>query len=856
MSTPNKTTNSPNNVRFWVLSLFILLILSVAFTFIYRERIIVSVTNHFSTNYGVNVEQLNGLTIQFDMQQPFFIEKVTLEQLKLNVDYLQFEQATQGKANQTGMQRVTIIPTLPELPDWIPDLHISNITVQGSNLPSVPDLSKEQTLSWSKLNLNQLDFKAMDFRYVDSNPEFGFSVWLQEQRLLQAKFNYVLKDISNIESSNTDGNKLLKAQVTTNLTKVNSILSRVLPEFNTMLSGIAKIDVELDPQQIDHVGLRFSLTDAGLSHGKQKLIANTHLSVDTELVLDSKGWLPEQVNLNITNIDPITLSANNCLQLTALFNMENSVCQLFNKDASPKLAPVAITPELPLSLQVSIQERDIDNWQVQAKQLAMTVSMSENRSQNSLAVKADKLLLTPQSWQSNWAFSIVTNSRYFSDMNVLDPVPLQVESDGHIDVNPAETNTKLTLKNAKVTAQKFKYTDMSSEDITVTLLAPMTVSVENDVVLPFDFALSTVLFNNQYQQEYKLDTLTAQHRGHFSSQALIVGSDWQLDDVVLKSKNTVRLLNLTPNKVEGYWQLPKQAIPSLVTDKYPLPVGLNLPAYVTNRLDYQLMLNEQQPYLTTSIAGELTADSSDFNDITATDINANWSCNINAAGPDLAASLNAKCNIYSDIASVDMGPVVSGLNFSGLLSFADEQLQVVVDKASADVFSGTVSLSPLLITDFDHIVGQLHVRNLSLPEVLELYQVPGVKVTGLLKADLPFVVKGTAVSITDGTIEQQGEGGIIQIKDNVTIDQLKLTQPQLRYALELLENLHYDSLHSDVDFQPSGETKLTINIKGRNPSVARPIEFNYSHEENILQLFRSLRINDSLYDALDKVNNP
>ncbi|MFT7681571.1 MAG: hypothetical protein ACI935_001038, partial [Moritella dasanensis] len=31
---------------------------------------------------------------------------------------------------------------------------------------------------------------------------------------------------------------------------------------------------------------------------------------------------------------------------------------------------------------------------------------------------------------------------------------------------------------------------------------------------------------------------------------------------------------------------------------------------------------------------------------------------------------------------------------------------------------------------------------------------------------------------------------------------------------------------------------------------------NYSHEENILQLFRSLRINDSMYDALDKMNNP
>jgi hypothetical protein len=289
---------------------------------------------------------------------------------------------------------------------------------------------------------------------------------------------------------------------------------------------------------------------------------------------------------------------------------------------------------------------------------------------------------------------------------------------------------------------------------------------------------------------------------------------------------------------------------------YPLPVGLYLPGLLENGLEYQLMLNEQKSYLTASISGGLTANSATYNDIIVTDINTNWRCKIDAAKPDLAASLNAKCHVNSDISSVDMGPVATNVNFTGLVTFANEQLQVAIDSASADAFSSTVSLSPLLITDFENIVGQIRIRNLSLPDILELYQVPGVKVTGLLKADLPFVVKGSAVSIIDGTIEQQGTGGVIQIKDNATIDQLKLTQPQLRYALELLENLHYNSLHSDVNFQPSGDTKLTINIKGRNPSVERPIEFNYSHEENILQLFRSLRINDAMYDAFDKMNNP
>jgi hypothetical protein len=336
----------------------------------------------------------------------------------------------------------------------------------------------------------------------------------------------------------------------------------------------------------------------------------------------------------------------------------------------------------------------------------------------------------------------------------------------------------------------------------------------------------------------------------------VLNSDWQLDDALLKSENTVSLLEFKPIKAEGYWQLPTQSIPSLMTDVYPLPKGLTLSAQITNQLNYTLNLATQKPYLAANISGELTADSAYFNDISAAQLKTSWRCNMDSKDADISASLMAKCTVNSDVAAVNLGPVVENITVSGLVSLTSGQLQVAVDNASADIFSGQVSVLPLLITDFEHIVGQIQVRNLSLPEAVELYQVPGVKVTGLLKADLPFVLQGSAVSITDGVIQGQGQGGIIQIKDNVTIDQLKLTQPQLRYALDLLENLHYERLYSAVDFKPSGETKLLISIKGRNPSVERPIEFNYSHEENILQLFRSLRINDSMYDALDKMNNP
>ncbi|MDX2319024.1 MAG: YdbH domain-containing protein [Moritella sp.] len=860
MSTPKKTAISSNKVTFAILGLLIFVVISVVSTFIYRERISISVSNYFVKSYGVRVEQLTGLEIQFDLQQPLFIEKITLDNLALTIDYLQFEQVTENQTAETDPKTTANVLIIPELPDWIPDLHIHNMTVQAENLP---DFSANKLQSWSALKLTTFDVKNIVLRYNDASPQFGFSVWLQDQQLLTAQLNYVSKDVSSADSRNTDNNKILKARLNTDLSKVNAIVSRVLPEFNGLLSGTIKLKLAFDPQHMDRMALSILLNNAGLSalphkaalhEQQQSLIANTNLTLDTELAFDDKGWLPETIDLNLVDIDPITVSADNCSAFGALFKIDSGVCQSFKQGASPKLAPVTIRPTLPLSLQVTVAERNIENWQVTAQQLATTVLMSEN----TLALQVNKLRLTPQSWQGGWAVSATSNSRFFSAIDGLAPMPIQVTAKGVMEINLASVppQTQLLVNQANIAAQQFKYTDMSSDDIALKLLAPTTINIVNNEVLPFNWSFSTTLINNQYQQMYQINTLTAQHQGQFSVNKVVLSSDWQLDDTVLKSNNTLSLSSLEPNKAEGYWLLPTQDIPSVITKIYPLPAGLELAAQMTNQLNYRLNLNAQQPYLTANIVGEITADSGHFNDISAADLNTHWRCKMDAEDADILASLAVKCTINSDVATVNMGPVVHNINVSALVSLADEQLQVVVDNVSGEVFSGTVSVSPLIITDFDHIVGQIQVRHLSLPEAIELYQVPGVKVTGLLKAELPFVLQGSAVSITDGIIEGQGEGGIIQIKDNATIDQLKLTQPQLRYALELLENLHYDRLHSDVDFKPSGETKLTINIKGRNPSVERPIEFNYSHEENILQLFRSLRINDSMYDALDKMNKP
>ncbi|WP_017219821.1 intermembrane phospholipid transport protein YdbH family protein [Moritella dasanensis] len=850
MSTPQQTKKASFHLRRWILGVSTLMMLSVAVASVYRESIIIKVSNNLAKNYGIKVEQLTGLVMKFDLKQPWFIDSIALANVDLSLDYLQFQQATQAQTVDTDSKTTATALVIPTLPDWIPDLHITNITVRGDNLP---DFAADKLESWSSLKLNTLDVKNIVYRYNNVDPEFGFSVWQQELQLLTAEFNYSAGQL-NDKSNDRDRHKQLNGTLITDLAKTKPIMDLFLPELNGLLSGSVKVDIALNPEKVDRIAVAISLNDVGLYEQQQAVITNTNLTLTTALTLGDNGWLADAADLNLVNVDPITVSADNCALFDSLFKMANAVCQPFQQSDSLTLTPIIITPQLPLSLQLSIQDRNIDTWQVAAKQLGATVHMSENR----FALQVNQLLLTPGSWQGSWAISAAGNSRFFSAVDGLEPMPVQVAGKGVVEFNPTSTalQTKLLVNQASITAQQFKYTDMSSDNMTVKLLTPTRINIKDNKVSSFTSAFETILDNSQYQQTYKINTLTAQHKASFSTKSIVLNSDWQLDDALLKSENTVSLLELKPIKAEGYWQLPIQNIPSLMTDVYPLPKGLTLSAQITNKLNYTLNLATQKPYLAANISGELTADSAHFNDISAAQLKTSWRCNMDSTNADISASLMAKCTIDSNVAAVNMGPVVENIAVSGLVSLTNGQFQVAVDNASADIFSGQVSVLPLLITDFEHIVGQIQVRNLSLPEAVELYQVPGVKVTGLLKADLPFVLQGSAVSITDGVIEGQGQGGIIQIKDNVTIDQLKLTQPQLRYALDLLENLHYERLYSAVDFKPSGETKLLISIKGRNPSVERPIEFNYSHEENILQLFRSLRINDSMYDALDKMNNP
>ncbi len=66
-------------------------------------------------------------------------------------------------------------------------------------------------------------------------------------------------------------------------------------------------------------------------------------------------------------------------------------------------------------------------------------------------------------------------------------------------------------------------------------------------------------------------------------------------------------------------------------------------------------------------------------------------------------------------------------------------------------------------------------------------------------------------------------------------------------ALDTLSNLAIHDFQASVDMKPDGWLNAAVTIKGQNPlQDNQPVVLNYTHQENVLELLRSLRIGDEI----------
>lgn len=177
----------------------------------------------------------------------------------------------------------------------------------------------------------------------------------------------------------------------------------------------------------------------------------------------------------------------------------------------------------------------------------------------------------------------------------------------------------------------------------------------------------------------------------------------------------------------------------------------------------------------------------------------------------------------------------------------------VIATTRADMLGGELKMGPLSLSEHKQTLS-LAIRDIDLSRVLALQQQAGVqsggiRITGSVQGEFPVTLENWQPSVTDAILRNQGTG-TLKISDNEAFDALKQSQPDIGQQLAMLENLRFTVLQGKLNLEKDGQAFLDIKLEGVNPDYQQPVAFNYTHDQNVFLLLRSLRLGDQISDKV------
>ncbi|ART80565.1 intermembrane phospholipid transport protein YdbH family protein [Oceanisphaera avium] len=324
----------------------------------------------------------------------------------------------------------------------------------------------------------------------------------------------------------------------------------------------------------------------------------------------------------------------------------------------------------------------------------------------------------------------------------------------------------------------------------------------------------------------------------------------QLSSASMSAKQGAIRANLNPRlQLTGQWnfnkglslKVPKQEVAAIAAWEWlaqwqALPVGLALQA---GQLEFAAsasnLLDAATPIL---VSSELRQGQFKYRDMLAESVSAkvklNWSQALGwqSRGPQALA-----------VEKLNIGVPITDIH--GAWRWQPDGMWLL--GLTAKVFDGHVALSPMLINTYPQ--GEAHFSDISLEKLLSYASVEGLSGSGTLKGRLPFKydqgmsVNNGRASSQDGWISYQASE---QLKENGE------TNISLGLTLGLLSDLRYHHLTADISMANTGEAIINSHLEGQAPVKGKlhPVNLNYHHQENLLQLLASLRFAENLTERL------
>lgn len=195
------------------------------------------------------------------------------------------------------------------------------------------------------------------------------------------------------------------------------------------------------------------------------------------------------------------------------------------------------------------------------------------------------------------------------------------------------------------------------------------------------------------------------------------------------------------------------------------------------------------------------------------------------------------------VATLDVGVPITDLSGAVQLRQGVPWLSGLTARA----FGGQVALSPMALTATPR--GELHFSDVSLEQILGYTAVSGLTGNGKLHGRLPFSFE-RGLSVTGGRAHSENGWVSYQASDELLAS--GASNLSLGLTLGLLSDLRYDRLEAEISMASDGKAVIESRLQGQAPVMGRmhPVNLNYHHEENLLQLLASLRFARDLSERL------
>ncbi|WP_194945006.1 YdbH domain-containing protein [Shewanella sp. TC10] len=445
------------------------------------------------------------------------------------------------------------------------------------------------------------------------------------------------------------------------------------------------------------------------------------------------------------------------------------------------------------------------------------------------------------------------------------------------DINAIANNT--TAINATGIQSSLKQSNQSNPGLVSELLA-QTNETELDWSLQ-NIRIDKLIPNRSKVRRYKvlrLDEITLNQQLRLQQQLLTGRELWQLDELLLSSYHLLRLpQQQTPVSLAGQWQVDTdlQSVINTLGQTQMLPDNLTLSGY--NKLNAGFALNESQgvSLFEMKFEQQLTQLDAKYNDNFFYDANLTSNCQFNwqqvhstPSQPTTYSQSRLLCQQAElNIADAYVGVNLENINLKANISLgkndeipAKNWLQEISGLSDTDVnltACGDLLDGQFLIPEFyvklhDKSEGYFVLNGISLESLLAAQPQVGVYADGIFDGVLPATLIDGKVTIKGGHLAARQPGGLIQVSNNPALEQIRNTQPYLDFVVQALEHLEYSQLSSSFDMEDNGDASLKIQVKGKSQDIERPIHLNYSHEENLFQLYKSTQIGNRLQNDIER----